>query len=138
MKFFIILIDDDDVLLDIIERAATSAFPEAQFKQLKTIQEAKEYFDNLDSSLPKLILLDIGLPDNEAGISLLATLRDNDRTFMTPIIMLTSNESGSVIRRSYSAGASSYIIKPESLAAWKERLTILRTYWLDTVTLPSK
>ncbi|GAB3687806.1 hypothetical protein GCM10027592_01830 [Spirosoma flavus] len=136
--FLIILIDDDPLLLGIIERAASLSFPEAYFKQLNSLEQAKEYFDNPENLLPKLILLDIGLPDNETGIGLLNSLRDNKITYITPIIMLTNNDSSIIIQESYNSGASSYILKPDSLVKWKEQLSILRAYWLQTVTLPPK
>ncbi|MBD2703891.1 response regulator transcription factor [Spirosoma sp. BT702] len=99
----IILIDDDLNLLAIVERAARLAFPEASFKQITTVQEAKGYFTNHDNELPKLILLDVGLPDKEAGNELLMTLRSNERTHMMLVLMLTYNEANSVVKEFYNS-----------------------------------
>ncbi|MFI3284107.1 MAG: response regulator transcription factor [Erysipelotrichaceae bacterium] len=66
------------------------------------------------TTLPKLILLDIMLPDQN-GIDLLKELKQNPKTAKIPVIMLTSKggEYDKVV--GLDAGADDYITKPFSV-----------------------
>ena len=137
-RFPILLIDDDAFLLELIQQAAGTSFPEAVFDQITRVEEAKMYIASLDSVLPKLILLDINFKELLNGFDVLKWLRTNPKCALLPIIMLTSSESSSDVSTSYKQGASSFTLKPSSYEEWQEYLRILRLYWLQTVTLPPK
>lgn len=70
-----------------------------------------EFWEGMRSHLPRLILLDIMLPEQD-GISILRTLRGDPRTEDIPVIMLTarSDEYNKII--SLDIGADDYITKP--------------------------
>jgi two-component system response regulator len=78
---------------------------------------------------PQMILLDKNLPLVD-GLEVLRQLRADPRTFMIPIVMLTSSSDERDIRNSYEEGANSYIVKPVEFDKFTEIARRLGCYWL--------
>lgn len=135
-KFHILLIDDDETLLGLTQNAAKSSFPEAVFNQLTSINDAKNYFTSSPTNRPALILLDIDFHAKENGFDLLTLFRADRRSAVLPIIMLTNSHVPTDVLSAYNSGVSSFTSKPTSMAEWRDYFRVLRTYWLETVTLP--
>jgi len=64
-----------------------------------------------ESKAPDLILLDLNLPTTE-GIAVLLQIRNMPRLSGVPVLILTSSESSSDMRRTERLGATRYIKKP--------------------------
>jgi CheY-like chemotaxis protein len=64
-----------------------------------------------EAQQPRLILLDLNLPDMH-GSELLRMLQANPATASTPVVVLSANATPSAIERLLSAGAKNYITKP--------------------------
>jgi DNA-binding response OmpR family regulator len=62
-------------------------------------------------SVPDLIICDIMMPELD-GFGVLAALRDNPQTALTPFIFLTAKGAGDDRRRGMEEGADDYITKP--------------------------
>jgi CheY-like chemotaxis protein len=135
--FLILLIDDDPNLIDILTPASHSVFPQAHFVQVHNTLKAKEYLRELDGYGPKLVLLDINLREKVNGLDFLAILRADSQTRTLPVIVLTHSKLTSDVQNVYAYGGSSFTNKPDSFEGWVTYLQNLRSYWVDTVTLPS-
>ena len=70
-----------------------------------------DYSDNLITSYPQVILLDLNLP-KVGGLDVLKILKADERTRMIPIVVMTSSSQERDIVESYNLGANSYITKP--------------------------
>ncbi|MBN8279430.1 MAG: response regulator [Gammaproteobacteria bacterium] len=81
------------------------------------------------AAAPQLILLDLKLPKVD-GLEVLKAMRDDDRTRMLPVVVLTSSREEQDILRSYSLGANSYVRKPVDFAEFLEAVRQLGLYWL--------
>jgi CheY-like chemotaxis protein len=79
--------------------------------------------------LPKVIFLDLKIPKVE-GLEVLKRIRENDRTRILPVVVLTSSDEETDIKRSYGFGANSYIRKPVDFNEFAEATKQLGTYWL--------
>lgn len=78
---------------------------------------------------PKVILLDIQMPKVN-GIEVLQKVRADERTKSVPVVMLTSSRQDPDIKKCYSIGANSYIVKPVNFEGFAEAIKNLGFYWL--------
>ena len=72
---------------------------------------AEEFWKICDSQIPKLVLLDIMLPDGD-GISILKKMREQSRLKDVPVILVTAKGTEIDKVRGLDAGADDYIAKP--------------------------
>lgn len=79
--------------------------------------------------LPALILLDLKLPKVD-GLEVLKRVRNDDRTRMLPVVVLTSSREERDLFESYSLGCNSYVRKPVDFAQFVEATRQLGLYWL--------
>ena len=61
--------------------------------------------------MPQVILLDLNLP-KIGGLDVLRRIRENERTALLPVVVLTSSKEEKDLVESYRLGANSYIRKP--------------------------
>jgi CheY-like chemotaxis protein len=81
--------------------------------------------------LPAVVLLDIGLP-RLSGLEVLQRLRQDERTKLLPVVILTSSDEDQDRLQSYRDGANSFVRKPLEFAAFAETVARLGVYWLAT------
>ena len=85
---------------------------------------------------PDLIVLDINMPKLD-GIEVLERLRQDTRTRLTPVVILTSSTQPDDISRAYQAGANSYLSKPVDTSRMLELVSGMARYWLRDNHLPA-
>ena len=102
----ILLVEDDSLLRDafrlLLEDAGYRIF------EAGTVHEALE---KIRTTVPDLVLLDLGLPD-APGLDVARTLRLDERTQDTPIIALTGRVGADERRECIDAGCTAYLAKP--------------------------
>jgi len=90
---------------------------------------AGAYADNDTNIKPQVVLLDLKLPKID-GLEVLRRLREDERTKLMPVVVLTSSDEEQDIVDSYSLGANSYIRKPVDFNQFAEAIRQLGLYWL--------
>jgi two-component system, chemotaxis family, response regulator Rcp1 len=111
------------------------ALAEVQGVSLKVASTGYEALEMLcDGVWPRLILLDLGLPDLH-GLDVLKSLKENPRTRRLPVIVF-SNISPSEADRAYDLHANSCVRKPHAYEDLKATLKAIVTFWLGSVHLP--
>jgi len=85
--------------------------------------------DGGDVPPPLLILLDLKLPKID-GLEVLRRLRDDERTQLIPVVVLTSSKLDEDIIASYRNGANGYVRKPVKFAEFAEAVSTLGMFWL--------
>lgn len=137
----ILLVEDnaDDVALT--QRAFRKRNVATQLVVAKDGVEALDYLFGTgthagrDVSLqPSLILLDLKLPKVD-GLEVLRRLRNDPRTNLVRVVVLTSSNEETDIDTSYRLGANSYIRKPVDFENFLEVTGQLGLYWL-TLNVP--
>jgi len=78
---------------------------------------------------PAIVLLDIGLP-RVSGLEVLKRLRNDPRTRLQPVVILTSSDEERDRMSSYEDGANSFVRKPLDFAEFAETVARLGIYWL--------
>ena len=81
------------------------------------------------SVMPQVILLDLKLPKID-GLEVLKRVRENDRTKLISVVVLTTSAEQQDIVRSYNLGANSYVQKPVDFEEFIEAIHQLGLYWL--------
>jgi two-component system response regulator len=79
--------------------------------------------------LPVVILLDLKLPKID-GLEVLKSIRQDDRTKLLPVVVLTSSAEQKDVIKGYSLGANSYVRKPINFEQFVEAVKHLGLYWL--------
>jgi len=84
----------------------------------------------LDGKLcPVLVLLDIHLPKID-GLQVLKRIRDDERTHLCRVVILTSSKEEGDLIRSYQLGINSFIRKPVDFLQFAEAVSQVGLYWL--------
>lgn len=113
----ILIVEDseDDVVLMQRVLAATVSLPivavENGQQAIDYLSGAAPYEDRREHPLPVVVFLDLKLP-LRSGHEVLAWTRSQPGLEGLPVVVLTSSGEPSDVRRSYSLGASSHLVKP--------------------------
>ena len=119
----IYLVEDDDNIRKLVSYALCK-----EGFGIKEFSSPPEFWNEIKNNIPKLILLDIMLPD-EDGLSVLKRLREKSQTKDIPVIMLTAKDSEFDKVTGLDMGADDYIAKPFGMTELISRVrAVLRRY----------
>ena len=79
--------------------------------------------------IPAIVLLDLKLPKVD-GLEVLRRLRADERTRLTPVVILTTSREEQDLVQGYANGANSYIQKPVDFERFVEAVSTVGLYWL--------
>ncbi len=80
--------------------------------------------------LPRLLLLDLKLPEMD-GHEILRRLRRHPRTRHVPVVILSTSGEPTDIRASYEEGANSYLRKAIDFDEFARNFSLLGQYWME-------
>lgn len=143
MSNFSILIADDDAddryLLQ-------TAFEEKGFKEkIDFVENGVDLLNFLiniqtnessEKKYPRFILLDLNMPKKD-GREVLKEMKENPDFKRIPVIIFTTTKNENEIKRCYELGANTYIVKPVSFDALLKMVEDIRSYWLNTASVPA-
>jgi two-component system response regulator len=88
-----------------------------------------EYAGRKVENGPKVILLDLKLPKVD-GLEVLRRVKEDPRTKMIPVVVLTSSKELPDVAECYKLGVNSYIVKPVNFERFAAAVSELGMYWL--------
>ena len=95
-------------------------------------------YENRDvGKTPAVVLLDLKLPMID-GLEVLERIRKDERTKLTPVVILTSSKEEQDLVRGYRLGANSYLTKPIEFADFSKMVSDMGSYWLTLNKLPTR
>jgi len=135
-KKVILLVEDNPNDVFLTERALKKTRIESELVVARDGVEALDYlfcrqnFDCRNASCnPQLVLLDLKLPKID-GFEVLKQIRQDARTRLLPVVVLTSSTEEKDILNSYAFGANSYVCKPVDYNQFVDLLRNLGQFWL--------
>lgn len=127
-KPVILIVDDEPGVLAVVRLSLKT---QGNRYELVEATNAAEAIVAASTREPDLVLLDIGLPDQD-GFSVCRTLRQLPQTASATIIMLTARNQPSDRQQAEEAGADAYLAKPFS----PRELIAIVAEKLDTAQAP--
>lgn len=138
----ILLVEDNDADVELTLLALRA---EKICNQIHVVRDGAEALDFLfcrgqyaaraGAALPKLVLLDLKLPKVD-GLEVLRQLKQDERTRIVPVVILTASREESDLLSGYKLGTNSYIQKPVDFNQFRERVKQLGLYWLVVNQVP--
>ena len=116
---------DDEALTVVALRMGTSA----NIEVARDAEEALDYLANDANHVPRLVLLDLKLP-NVDGFEVLRRIRADERTRWVPVVILTASSAPADVAAGYRCGANGYVRKPVDFDQFAEVIHQLGAYWL--------
>jgi CheY-like chemotaxis protein len=89
-----------------------------------------------ETSLPRVIFIDIRMESRSAGFDVLRYIRANNPTRHLPVVIMSSSDLPEDIDRSYAEGANAYFLKPVGSEKLLELIRDHLTYWSRSTQLP--
>ncbi len=132
----ILLVEDnpDDVKLTLRALRKNNIFNEVVVandgvKALDYLFGTGEYSGRDVSIMPQVVLLDVNMP-KLSGLEVLKKIREDERTRLLPVVMLTTSAEEKDRLESYGLGANSYVRKPVEFSEFARAVNQLGLYWL--------
>jgi CheY-like chemotaxis protein len=136
----LLVADDDENDLGLIARALPPPAPEQEICFVHDGSEALDYlygrgaFEHRRPELPGCVLLDLNMP-RVNGWDVLRQVRADPRFKAVPIVVFSSSDRESDVRRCYELGATAYVVKPMDSAAFRQAVLRIHDFWI-TCNLP--
>ena len=88
-----------------------------------------KYSDRKIEDKPKVILLDLKMPKVD-GLQVLRAIREDARTKLIPVVVMTSSREERDIVESYSLGVNAYVVKPVGFEDFSKAVIELGMFWV--------
>ena len=138
----ILIVEDNEDDVFLMERALKAAKVTSPYRVVSDGEEATRYLkgegiyaDRAKYPYPAVIFLDLKLP-YMSGFEVLEWKLKNKELPPTIVIVITSSNEAKDLKRAYSLGASSYLVKPPTSEQLLEIIQALRMYWLTYNVMP--
>lgn len=135
-KKTILLVEDNPDDVELTLRALKQYHVKNEITVVRDGAEALDYLfvtgayaDRDVNTMPAVVILDLKLPKVN-GLEVLQRMRADERTELTPVVVLTSSKEEQDVVNSYKFGANSYVQKPVDFSQFIEAARQLGLYWL--------
>ena len=88
------------------------------------------FADRKQFEFPSYIITDLQMEPGD-GFHLLEFLKDHPALSVIPVVMMSSSQDHDDIRQAYLLGASSFLVKPPTLAGLRTLLRKVHEYWAE-------
>ncbi|MCX6218581.1 response regulator [Spirosoma sp.] len=130
----ILVIEDNADEWFLIRWALLQHFPITQVIWISDSTRVMPYLNKCvqrEIDLPRLILVDLYLPSAQSGLSILQKIKQHPVYGAIPTVIISRSNNPDDIESALTHSSNSYIIKPFTYDEWRERFSMLRTYWTE-------
>ena len=115
MKTYNIVIVENDEDEQVFMKEGFESVPELFqiLAQLNSGDDLLEWLEANQSNLPDIILSDLNMPGKN-GYDIIAALKEIPRYSHIPVVITSTSSTPIIIEKCLAAGASDYVIKPET------------------------
>lgn len=120
--------DDEELTIHALEKNLVSN----EIVVMRDGAQALEYLFGEESArreMPALVLLDLKLPKID-GLEVLQRIREDERTRLLPVVILTTSNEDEDRLKGYALGANSYVRKPVDFEEFIRAAGQIGLYWL--------
>jgi two-component system, response regulator len=139
-KKTILLVEDDEDQVVLAMRALRKHGIVEEVDEVVVAGDGEEALDYLFAKgtyagrdpdvVPEFVLLDLKLPKVD-GLEVLERMREDERTKLVPVIVVSSSREHADVVAGYELGANSYVAKPANFERFSEAMRYLGWYWLN-------
>jgi CheY-like chemotaxis protein len=133
----VLLADDNPVDVELILLSLAAEGIASNIQHVHDGEEALDFLfcrgaftQRMPDTPPKLVILDVKLP-KVSGLEVLQEVRQDPRTRLVPVVLLTSSNLARDVARGYELGANSYVQKPVDFVQFRHTVQRLGLYWLQ-------
>ena len=133
----ILLVEDNEDDVFLMKRALKGAHIINPLYSVEDGQQAVDYLaghgqfdDRKKYPFPAIVFLDLKLP-LKSGLEVLEWIRSQPEFENLVVLVLTSSNEPTDLKRAYSLGANSYLVKPPTAAALLDLAKAFKWYWLE-------
>lgn len=133
----ILLVEDNEDDVFLMKRALKTAQISNPLHIVEDGQQAVDYLagagkfaDREQHPFPAVVFLDLKLPMKD-GLEVLRWIRSQEKFENLVVLVLTSSNEPSDLKRAYSLGANSYLVKPPTAAQLVDLAKAFKWYWLE-------
>jgi CheY-like chemotaxis protein len=134
--YTVLLVEDDLNDIFLVKRAFKLALIHNPLQVVTDGEEAINYLrgdgkfaDRETYPLPKLIVMDIGMP-RRSGFEVLEWVKGTGRPLRRiPVVIVSSSDNPDDINRSYELGANAYMVKPVNFKEVEHLFQSITQYW---------
>ena len=136
-KHTLLIVDDDENQRVLFQQTFESLGLKYRVQLAANGEEAIAYLsgrgpfvDRKKFEFPSYILTDLQMNPGD-GFHVLEFIKTHPALSIIPVVMLSSSDDADDIRQAYLLGASSFFVKPPTLAALKGLLRKIHDYWTE-------
>jgi two-component system, chemotaxis family, response regulator Rcp1 len=137
----ILLVEDEMPDVDALKIALEGAAFDSNLNHAKNGLEALQFLRKVgkyaDAKTPHLVLLDLNLPKMN-GRDVLKEIKTDLNLKTIPVVVMTSSDSESDVRKSYELHANLYIKKPIGIDKLSHIIRLLGELYFSAASLPSR
>ena len=126
------MVEDDQLDVENIKRAFKAQGIENKVYVANNGNKALDMLlgltEDVLSPMPKIIILDLNLPDM-GGIEVLQNIRQNKDLRSCSVFVMTSSQDEKDVLSAYDLNVAGYIVKPIQYGSFTETVATLNSFW---------
>lgn len=135
----VLLADDNDNDIMIIQMLLAEAGGGHSINFVRSSDDVVKYLRRegawKDAPRPSVVLLDLNMPKRD-GLEVLKEIKSDSKLCEIPVVILSSSDDRTQIKKAFGHGASSFITKPVNFDHFRELMREFVRYWTYVTHVP--